>query len=91
MLSSVGASTTQPAHAQATFRGSKVSQDGAVVTRGIPIPVWGWAAPSMSEHLAYHDPAMRQVVERGQFEVVGGRSVQVMKVRLDVTLAAGRR
>lgn len=44
------------------------------------------------EHLAYHDPAMRQVEEPGQLEVmVGGSSVQVSKVMLDVTPAAGRR
>jgi beta-glucosidase len=38
------------------------------------------------EHLSYHGPDMRRVVEPGQFDVmVGGSSDRVQTVRLDVT------
>jgi len=38
-----------------------------------------------AEHLAYHGPDMRRVVEPGRFDVmVGGNSVDLRKVALDV-------
>lgn len=57
ILASIGA-------ASAEIRLPKVLSDHAVLQRGVPIHIWGWATPGATLHVSLHDQTVPAVADR---------------------------